>query len=81
MESAALNSAAEEGGNTTDVGLVPSTRDFRIFRYRNPETNRSLKILVCEFENCKKVFRKFHNFYDHLRTHTGERPFVCPYAN
>ncbi|TNV86248.1 hypothetical protein FGO68_gene11531 [Halteria grandinella] len=30
---------------------------------------------------CGKIFRKWHNLFDHLRTHTGERPFVCPVAN
>ncbi len=56
------------------------TKEFRIYRYRNPNTKRSLKILKCDFANCAKFFRKFHNFYDHLRIHTGERPYGCPYA-
>ena len=30
-------------------------------------------------QHCNKTFRKWHNFFDHLRMHTGERPFVCPY--
>ncbi|KAG0180461.1 hypothetical protein DFQ29_000660 [Apophysomyces sp. BC1021] len=35
----------------------------------------------CEWEGCsrnQKPFTKRHKMYNHLRTHTGERPFVCP---
>ncbi|KAI8144549.1 hypothetical protein BJV82DRAFT_607679 [Fennellomyces sp. T-0311] len=34
----------------------------------------------CEWEGCprnQKPFTKRHKMYNHLRTHTGERPFVC----
>ncbi|KAI9475590.1 MAG: hypothetical protein EXX96DRAFT_540175 [Benjaminiella poitrasii] len=35
----------------------------------------------CEWQNCPrtdKPFTKRHKMYNHLRTHTGERPFACP---
>ncbi|KAI9356351.1 hypothetical protein BD770DRAFT_345719 [Pilaira anomala] len=34
----------------------------------------------CEWEDCarnKKPFMKRHKMHNHMRTHTGERPFVC----
>lgn len=61
--------------------VPPSTRNFRIIKYRSPKTNRNQKILKCDNPGCAKFFRKFHNFYDHLRIHTGERPFGCPYSD
>lgn len=35
----------------------------------------------CEWQKCarsNKPFTKRHKMYNHLRTHTGERPFACP---
>lgn len=34
----------------------------------------------CEWQDCarnKKPFMKRHKMHNHMRTHTGERPFVC----
>ncbi|GAA5814775.1 hypothetical protein MFLAVUS_008277 [Mucor flavus] len=35
----------------------------------------------CEWQKCARInkpFTKRHKMYNHLRTHTGERPFACP---
>jgi len=31
-----------------------------------------------ECSTCKRMFRSRRNLYTHMRTHTNERPFVCP---
>lgn len=36
--------------------------------------------MKCDHDDCGKHFRKWHNFFDHLRIHTHERPYVCPFS-
>ena len=47
----------------------------KIFRPKN-----ELKILICPFYNCLKEFKDTGNLKTHIRTHTGERPFICSYC-
>ena len=37
-----------------------------------------LKIWTCRV--CGHIFKHKYNFIKHYRTHTGEKPFACPYC-
>jgi hypothetical protein len=58
---------------------VPSNRRFVFQEYFNKLSKRKNTILTCKHDGCKRPpFRKWHNFLDHLRSHSDERPYVCP---
>ena len=61
--------------------IMPKTKDYRVYKFKNPLTMKDMQILECKAENCDKVFRKWHNFVEHLRVHTKERPYICEYED
>mmetsp|Transcript_501 Transcript_501/g.548 ORF Transcript_501/g.548 Transcript_501/m.548 type:complete len:170 (+) Transcript_501:434-943(+) len=54
--------------------------EFEIFLKENNKTNRNRRHLRCRHKNCQKVFKKVWNLFDHMRIHTGEKPFKCKYC-
>ena len=57
---------------------IPDTKNFSLITFISRSTNREAKVFSCDFARCGKFFQNRHNLLDHLRVHTGEKPFECP---
>ena len=49
---------------------------FEIYFQKWAETNRKRRMLRCNYEGCSKSFKKAWNLFDHMRIHTGDKPFI-----
>ena len=50
---------------------------FNLQHLEEKQDKEKIKYYRCSFKECNKVFLKQSNLKDHIRTHTGEKPYIC----
>jgi hypothetical protein len=54
--------------------MVPSSEPNRGSPYRRKSID---KIHTCPFQNCGRLFKRTEHLKRHIRSHTGEKPYIC----
>ncbi|EAR92944.2 C2H2-type zinc-finger protein (macronuclear) [Tetrahymena thermophila SB210] len=69
------NTSSQEEGNKQDQNNNNPDNN------NNANENGSEKQYICEYEECKKIFKAKKSLRDHIRIHTNQRPYSCVEPN
>ena len=71
-------SSPPEYYNVKKANIAPMiNHQFQTIYKHNKNTGRILRYFIWRYDNCNRKFNKTWNFIDHVRIHTGERPYKC----
>ncbi|QDS72211.1 hypothetical protein FKW77_005331 [Venturia effusa] len=74
----------EEEEEPAPVKRISTSTAQCLLPLHDPHEKRSTSrpnIYKCTFEGCNRAFNRPCRLEDHLRSHTGDRPFVCQYLD
>jgi uncharacterized Zn-finger protein len=63
-----------------DIEILKRNKSFKLNQVIGLKNRVSLSF-TCLWSDCAKEFSRHLNMMNHLRMHTGERPFACYYCD
>src|SRR5258707_8288782 len=61
--------------NLTPPGALGSSG---MAQYESVSSDGKVRAFVCPLYSCGRLFKRMEHLKRHMRTHTMERPFLCP---
>mmetsp|Transcript_19428 Transcript_19428/g.18540 ORF Transcript_19428/g.18540 Transcript_19428/m.18540 type:complete len:136 (-) Transcript_19428:322-729(-) len=58
--------------------VKPCAQNFYFIKFKNEKTHKWNHLFYCLEEDCCRFFLKWSYLLDHLRSHSGDKPFICP---
>lgn len=77
---AALDPSSSLNFTSNDIGSQDSTSKTTSTA-KKPTAPRRDKRLACPYDDCSRVFNRPSLLDEHIRSHTGDRPFPCLYPD
>jgi uncharacterized Zn-finger protein len=59
----------------SNIDIRDSDENFAVSYIKDLKTKRVRRYLQCKYPGCKKIFRREYNLKNHVRMHTGEKPY------
>ncbi|KAF9039888.1 hypothetical protein BJ165DRAFT_1407051 [Panaeolus papilionaceus] len=76
--------AQQPGANQAQAGAplaAPGPMATGMAQYQAVSADGKVRAFVCPLYSCGRLFKRMEHLKRHLRTHTMEKPFSCPFCN
>ena len=60
-----------------NLNFYTENTDYTAFVFEDKDKVKEKTVFLCRYDSCHKSFLSIYKFFDHLRSHTKEKPFKC----